>query len=584
MCCGVTALTPTSAYARDIALNDTGTVIFTANHDARSVSRIDATTLVKLAEFSLGASPENLATDSQERVWVSFRHEDRLGIFNSTTGEQLKLIDVGDDPFDVLHISPTQVAVSLYREGKVLLINTTTFEIADNLETLPHPRGLDLSANGLKLYVTHFGSGTLSIVDIATWEVDNTIKPETDGNLFQNLAVTADGTRAYVPLTRSNVTNKARVFDTTVFPVVSVLDLENEIALPADRINLDIVDEPVGIPLDAALTEDYLFILNAGSNDLTVINRLSDVKVAHLELGHNPRSMVLSADHSRLFIHNGLSGSISVVDTDSLSVVDEISVANNPLPANLLNGKRLFNSSDRTDLARDQWISCATCHFDGESDLRTWFFPDGPRNTPSLLGGATTAPYHWSGDLDELHDVEVTVRDIQAGTGLAEGADNCSPACDQGEPNAGRSQDLDDLAAFMASLVLPPNPNLVPGGYFSEAAIRGLKLFHSETTGCAVCHVPPLYTDHLRHDIGTGGHPDERKGPDFDTPSLRGIFSTAPYLHDGRAAAIEEVLTTYNPEDLHGTTSKLEQGEIDDLVTFLSSLTFEAPIFQSGFE
>jgi YVTN family beta-propeller protein len=432
--------------------------------------------------------------------------------------------------------------------------------------------------------VTHFRSGALSIIDIASWQVAATIQPEADGNLSQNVALTADGTRAYLPLTRSNASNKALVFDGTVFPLVSVIDLQNSIALPGERISLDITDEPVGIPLDMVITTDHFFVLNAGSNDLTVIDQTDGKTAAHLELADNPRSMVLSVDQQNLYVHNRLSGTVSIVDSQALQVVDEIPVADNPLSASLLNGKRLFNNSNRTDLARDQWISCATCHFDGETDGRTWFFADGPRNTPNLLGSNDTGPYHWSGNLDELHDVEATVRDIQAGTGLVDGPDNCTPTCDEAPTNAGRSTDLDDLAAFMASLTFSINPNLAANRLLNEASARGEALFRSSTTGCADCHAAPLFTDKQRHDIGTGGHPDERRGPDFDTPSLRGIFSTAPYLHDGRAETLIDVLTTHNPMDLHGTTSGLSETELNDLLAFLQSLTFSVPIFKGGFE
>jgi mono/diheme cytochrome c family protein len=235
-------------------------------------------------------------------------------------------------------------------------------------------------------------------------------------------------------------------------------------------------------------------------------------------------------------------------------------------------------------MARDQWIACATCHFDGELDGRTWFFPDGPRNTPSLLGSADTAPYHWSGDLDELHDVESTIRILQAGTGLAPGPDNCAPACDQAPPNSGRSQDLDDLAAYMASLRLPPNPNLEAGNQLSAAAIRGMELFESGRTQCAQCHLAPNYSDGLRHDVGTGEGAQERKGPAFDTPSLRGIYATAPYLHDGRAETIASILTLHNPDDRHGATSELSDEEIGDLVEFLKSLGRNPQLFNSSFE
>ena len=570
--------------ARDLALDLVGDMLFSANHDAQSISKVDLGSLDKIAEFKLNLPPDNLALDAEGRIWVTSRLTDRVGVYDSGSGSELALIHTGDQPFDVLHLGGSHTAVSLYGADQVLLINRSTLGVDESVAVPPAPRGLALSPDGQKLLVTHFRSGILSIIDIASWQVETTIQAEVDGNLSQNLAVTLDGTRAYLPLTRSNTSNQALLFDTTVFPIVSVIDLVNNVSAPGERISLDIVDEPVGIPLDAALTDDHLFILNAGSNDLTVINRATRLGVAHLELGHNPRSMLLSPDKSWLYVHNSLSGMVSVVDTRTLTVTEEVVVSTNPLPPGILNGKRLFNSSDRTDLARDQWIACATCHFDGEMDGRTWFFPDGPRNTTSLLGVAETLPVHWSGDLDELHDVENTVRTIQAGTGLADGPDNCSPACDQAPPNAGRSQDLDDLAAYMSTLTLRANPNLTPSGDFSAAAIRGQKLFHSEETQCATCHVPPLYTDRLRHDVGTGGHPDERKGPDFDTPSLRGIFATAPYLHDGRAATLEDVLTTHNADDLHGSSSGLSSEDISDLLAFLASLTYPIPIFANGFE
>ncbi|MHC4147036.1 MAG: hypothetical protein ACYSUD_19975 [Planctomycetota bacterium] len=78
-----------------------------------------------------------------------------------------------------------------------------------------------------------------------------------------------------------------------------------------------------------------------------------------------------------------------------------------------------------------------------------------------------------------------------------------------------------------------------------------------------------MYTDLQKYDVGTGEGLD--KDRQFDTPSLVEAWRTAPYLYDGRAATIEEVLTTYNPDDKHGTTSKLTDSEIKDLVQFVLS-------------
>ncbi|MCA9796914.1 MAG: hypothetical protein KC910_34125, partial [Candidatus Eremiobacteraeota bacterium] len=58
----------------------------------------------------------------------------------------------------------------------------------------------------------------------------------------------------------------------------------------------------------------------------------------------------------------------------------------------------------------------------------------------------------------------------------------------------------------------------------------------------------------------------------LDVPSLLGLWRSAPYLHDNRAASLEEVLGEYNPVDGHGHTRDLSQSERADLITFLESL------------
>jgi len=58
----------------------------------------------------------------------------------------------------------------------------------------------------------------------------------------------------------------------------------------------------------------------------------------------------------------------------------------------------------------------------------------------------------------------------------------------------------------------------------------------------------------------------------FDTPTLVEVWRTAPYLYDGRAATIKEVLTTHNLDDKHGMTSNLTDNEIRDLAQFILSL------------
>ena len=143
--------------------------------------------------------------------------------------------------------------------------------------------------------------------------------------------------------------------------------------------------------------------------------------------------------------------------------------------------------------------------------------------------------------------------------------------------------DLDALAIYSNSFEFTfLSPHIPAPGKLSEAAQRGKTLFFSKAVGCADCHSGPYYTDSSLqkpfklHDVGTGkDDPREKMGPKYDTPTLLGVYRTAPYLHHGKAKTLRDVLTTCNKEDKHGKTSHLQPDELDDLVEFLKSLPYE---------
>src|SRR5262249_50728560 len=128
------------------------------------------------------------------------------------------------------------------------------------------------------------------------------------------------------------------------------------------------------------------------------------------------------------------------------------------------------------------------------------------------------------------------------------------------------------------------SPHIPAPGKLSDQAQRGKKLFLDATVGCAKCHTGPYYTDsslkkpYNLHDVGTGkDDPGEKMGPKYDTPTLLGVYRSAPYLHHGKAKTLLDVLTTCNKEDRHGKTSHLKKGQLEDLVAFLKSLPYEEP-------
>jgi hypothetical protein len=171
-----------------------------------------------------------------------------------------------------------------------------------------------------------------------------------------------------------------------------------------------------------------------------------------------------------------------------------------------------------------------------------------PKNTKSLLLSHRTPPAMVTGVRDRAETA------VQAGLRHILFAER--PAAD--------ARAID---SYLRALRPVPSPYLV-GGELAPAARRGRELFRR--AGCADCHPPPMYTDLKKYEVGTGA--GRERGRSFDTPTLVEVWRTAPYLYDGRAATMTEVLRRHNEKDQHGRTAGLTARELADLAHYVLSL------------
>ena len=343
---------------------------------------------------------------------------------------------------------------------------------------------------------------------------------------------------------------------------------------------------------------DFAFVALTTNRMVRRVDLLNGTQAgSFIDTGYAPDGVLLTADDRFLLVNAPLSRELAVYDLDRFPAdptpIQRLSmVTSEPLDPVVLRGKQLFNDAADTRLASSGYISCATCHFDGDSDARVWDFTDrgeGLRNTISLLGHAGTGdgPIHWSGNFDEVQDFEHDIRNAFGGTGLMSDANFHSGTRDQtlGDKKAGSSADLDALAAYVSSLSTEPSsPFRGSNGELKASAIHGKALFESAELGCTTCHAGARLTDSkfvtptepLLHDVGTlSASSGKRLGKaltGIDTPTLHGVWSSAPYLHDGSAPTLRDVVRTKNPLDRHGKTSQLSDTDIDDLVLYLLSL------------
>lgn len=124
----------------------------------------------------------------------------------------------------------------------------------------------------------------------------------------------------------------------------------------------------------------------------------------------------------------------------------------------------------------------------------------------------------------------------------------------------------------------------------SAAEERGRALFFSERAQCSQCHGGINFTNYAFENNGlyanyadegrmhlTGDSADLAR---FKVPSLRNVFLTGPYMHDGSMATLQEVVLHYNAGGAaHPNKSVLVRPlgltdrELEDLVAFLGALT-----------
>jgi DNA-binding beta-propeller fold protein YncE/mono/diheme cytochrome c family protein len=280
------------------------------------------------------------------------------------------------------------------------------------------------------------------------------------------------------------------------------------------------------------------------SNDLAFLTGLRRT-IALAEGDRGPRALVIAGGSA--YAANYFSDTVSAVDLADASRPPQ-SIALGPKPPERVarRGEEYFHDAS---LCFQRWQSCASCHpGEGRSDGLNWdLLNDGlgnPKNSKSMLLAHRTPPA-----------MSLGVRD-SAATAVRSGFHHIQFS----EPPESVPAAVD---AYLKALRPTPSPHL-RNGKRTEAARRGRAIFRRRDVGCATCHPPGLFTDLKTYDLGSGEK--------LDTPTLVEAWRTAPYLHDGSAATLREVLTTKNPGDRHGRTSHLSARELDDLIAYLLSL------------
>jgi YVTN family beta-propeller protein len=604
-----------------LALTPDGAELWVVNPDSDTVSVVDTERTTLSTEIAVGRRPRSVAISPDgESAYVTCQDSDELRVIDVVGRRAGATVPVGRAPYGVVATGDL-VLVGEQGSGTVRILGPRGDSELARLDVGAEPRAIAVTPDGRRAFVTHFltrgDAGLVTVLDLVALDVAGTVSlvedagPDTPSsgrgvpNLLGAAAVDPSGRSLWVGGLKSNTGRGEFVSGEPLVPRNRVRGVMMRAGVDAAgevverRIDTNDADSVTGIAFSPSGRFGYCVHQGLGAlsvYDLSGATRFlpgdgSTVPFeSRLDVGDAPQGIVISPDGQRAFVTSLLSREVVVLDlADPRApvIAATVAVTAEALEESIAQGKRLFYRSRAPVHSEGGYIACASCHADGGmSDGRTWDFSqagEGLRNTIDLRGraGMGHGPVHWSANFDEIQDFENDIVHAFGGTGLAADGKPPYPPL-SATPNAGRSADLDDLAAYVASLSeVPRSPHRAPDGDLGDAARRGRSLFFDEAVGCASCHAPPSFTDSrldasrefVLHDVGTLGEGSGgRLGgplPGLDTPSLLGAWDTPPYLHDGSAATLRHVIRERNPDDRHGATSQLSDAEIDDLVAYL---------------
>jgi len=613
------------AKSSQVAYDSTLNKVWIVNPDTDTVTRVDASSRLRDFEIAVGTKPGSVAVrPGGAEVWVSCRDTGNIYVLNASNGGLIQTIPLGrgSEPMG-LAFAPNGSAAFVACEGAEALvkINPATHAVTASLDVGAGPRAVAISADSLRVFVTRFLSpdtqgqvwevdpSTMALAPIGTNRpanpfalgIETTPDSASGGsglpNYLLDAGISPDGKRLWIPAKKDNInrgtgpghTGLPLTEDNTVRSILRQIDLAGGSEVTLARRDVDNQGMPSAICFSPV--GDLAFVTYITNNEVLVFDTNTGNQIAGIVVASAPSGLAIKPDGTRLYVHNFLSRNVTTLDITGLvngtsSVMTDLGettlIATEKLSATVLLGKKIFYNADDPRMSAEGYMSCATCHLDGGSDGRTWDFTDrgeGFRNTITMLGRAGTGngPVHWTGNFDEIQDFELDIRNRFGGSGFITGG---TPNPSLGAPNAGRSSDLDALAAYVASLnAYPKSPYRNADGTNTTAALNGAQ--HFQDKGCATCHSGPNYTDsavNVLHDVGTiTAASGKRLGQTLtglDTPTLRGVWSTAPYLHRGQAPDLPSVFNTTNAPagKGHDRFRELTATEQNELIQFLLEL------------
>lgn len=461
-------------------------------------------------------------------------------------------------------------------ETTICKIDAKSLAILGKVKVLREPFAMALSPDGKHLFVNNFlpaqrsdvevVAADVSVIDLDTFTRIKDIKLTNGSNALRGICLSPDGNYLYVVhnLGRFQVPTSQLEQGWMNTSGLSIIDVRR-----LEFVATVVLDEPeygAAGSWGIVCSSDKILVTHSGTHDISVIdlkkfmekllsepdkeslshdlNFLSGIRLRHPLKGNGPRIFALLGNEA--YIPTYFSDTLNILDLSS-GKIREVALNPSRTESPEDKGQRIFNDARH---CFQGWQSCNGCH-PGEArvDGLNWdLLNDGmgnPKNCKSLLFAHVTPPSMISGIRGSAETaVRAGFKHIQFTTI--------------------QEEDAKYADAYLRSLKPLPSPYLVNGD-LSETAQKGKLVYERE--GCADCHSGEYYTDLKSYKIGEEEKVFQNwKG--WDTPTLREVWRTAPYLFDGSAGTMRDVFEVRR----HGLKHSLSREETDQLTEYVNSL------------
>ena len=554
---------PVQSEPNGVAFLPDGKKLYVANTASGTVTVLrikgkDGVDAHKTEHITVGTEPYGLAlTPNGKKLYVSNARSNSISVIDTKSNTVTRTIAVGAEPRGLVisndgdkHGDDEVVYVTHFlsfpqpgkidgqddaKAGRVTVLSTRTDTIIGIITVNP------LADTGFK--ATGDALARIPPTNPATFVFTTGAYP----NQLNNVAI--KGNFAFLPNTGASPNGPVR-FDVNTHSLLSVLDRTTQ-ADTGQTLNMHtavrdqaatpklFITQPWAIAFKHAANEGY--VISAASNHVVKLavnpatgaatvqsDPLNTARVLQINVGDNPRGILVNADDTRAYVMNYISRDVTVIDLTTVpeSVHATLPSAALPVPGTLDDeihiGKGLYNTSigvfdpapgTTTPITRRMsaagWGACSACHTPfATTDNVVWIFAAGPRRTiaqhtdfdQSDPTRSKMRALNWSANRDEQEDFENNIRAVSGGLGLivlADGITQDPNTADLvGNVNGGRNQlkvrgvgAWDAIKSFIQFGIRSPISPLQP----SEPDVMiGRSLFQS--ANCQSCHGGPQWT------------------------------------------------------------------------------------------